>query len=704
MLADLGPNWVPAWRRWSTPRWRSRGTNRGLDVELVPPHLDAPCDESDDGMEAWDDDHLELFLQQCELEAGWRSELDLEEAVGKAGSWKALERDLFVRGITVPRLEEEFEPAASALAPKADQSLALTSDAGGQAFPQVVEARSRPTAGALRGQGPRKRCQKWKPTVLCWDGGPILEEALEGPMEDAGTRAVAPPSYSPAAPPSGEPPAEGSVGGRRPRPRGRRQRGNTGNTEVDIISFNGSGAVQSLRALELLKDRRRRTAAVLFQEHHARGDALADLQSQVAALGWKVAAAPATDGRGGGASAGTAVAVPLHRGWSTTAAGRWDLSPRGSPGRLSGAWVQAGPRAGLLLLSVYFWTNEGPSDRNIALLETGLAVAAEFGGPWVMAGDMNMTPTQLRQAAGRLLDRAGAVIRSPGVPTNFPGRGEAREIDYFIVDYRIAGCVSRASVHGDIAGEPHRAVTVTLSGRDATGLIQAVVRPKAFPCQRPVGCPRQPVLPREAGHSKECTGREALERTWTDISECIEAELSRECDLVDSVGRPLNEHCGRGAGLKVRWKQLLPARIVGSFGQANPQLHYMVWCLNRLEELLHLAVAAEEGGGPPLPRRAEQWHRIVHNLARPKGNLDKLIKSDGAWAGLRELVLQARSGPRGLAPDLRRMAVELQQAITVLKLRLSRERREAWRAWVVKHIGKGGGGAAQVHQEENRAA
>ncbi len=562
-----------------------------------------------------------------------------------------------------------------------------------------------PTAATRRERFPGSGAVSGSLLSFCWDGGPIIDE-VGGVAEESGTRVADCPTSCQTPPPSTEPPVEEQRSGRRPRPRGRRQRGPAARskeyTEVDIISFNGSGAAQCLAALRRLRDHRRRTAAVLIQEHQARGDALADLQAQAATLGWKVAAAHATDGKKGGSSSGTAVVVPLHRGWSTTAAGSWDLSPRGSPGKLSGAWVQAGPRSGLLLMSVYCWTNEGPSDRNIALIETGLAVAAEFGGPWAMAGDFNMTPTQLRQAAGRLLDRAGAVIRAPDAPTNFPGRGEAREIDYFLIDHRIAGCVSRALVHGDIAGHPHRAVVITLTGRDAPSLIQAAVRPKAFPRERPIGCPRRPVLPRGMGQLiNEHMDHETLTKEWSEVAECIEAELSRECDLVDSKGWPLKAYGGRGGGFEVKWKQLLPARIVGKFGQANTHLHQMAWVLNRLEELLHLAVAAEAGGGGASARRAEQWHRIVHNLARPNGNLSKLIDSDRGWDRLRELALRARHGPRGMVPDLRETATKLQLAISDLKLKLSHERRAAWREWVGHHIGRGGGGAPQIYQKES---
>jgi hypothetical protein len=202
------------------------------------------------------------------------------------------------------------------------------------------------------------------------------------------------------------------------------------------------------------------------------------------------------------------------------------------------------------------------------------------------------------------------------------------------VDSRLATAVKEVKVHGEITGEPHRAVVLTLGSEAVCALIRAVTKPKAFPRERPVGCPRRPVLPAVSDASwtagaldGSAGGEEALASRWGSVAECIEAELCRQCDLVDADGLPLREYTGRGGGLQVKWKRVLPPRIVGQHGLSDAQLHRLMWVLNRTEELVHLARLRR--GGPLRAKQLEQWHRIVHNLNRPRGQLDQMAAKDG---------------------------------------------------------------------------
>ncbi len=442
-----------------------------------------------------------------------------------------------------------------------------------------------------------------------------------------------------------------------------------------------------------------------LQQHHCGGDRLADLQAQARAAGWKLAPSPATLGKGGGSSAGTAVAVPLHRGWSTTIAGTWDASPSWALGRLTGCWVQAGARTGILFISIYCWSTEGASDRNIALVEAAFALAAEFGGLWLLAGDFNMVPSQLTSAMGRLLERAGASVQCAGEPTNYPARGEARELDYFLIDVRLREAVKSVKVHASLTGNPHRAVLLTLKVDAACGLVRAIVRPKAFPRERPVGCPRKPVVPalgdeawaEQALRDAASGNTECMAARWCAIAGCIEAELCRQCDLVDSEGRPLKEFLGRGEGLRVRWKRVLPPRIAGQHGQADSELHRLRWTLNRVEELVHLE--ALRCSGPLRAKQLEQWHRILYNLSRPRGQLAELAAKDPRWGDARDALLAMVTGPTGACGPLRSIASRLQLAIDEVKVKLAAERKSSWRAWLSHHLGRVGGGPPQVLEE-----
>ena len=71
----------------------------------------------------------------------------------------------------------------------------------------------------------------------------------------------------------------------------------------------------------------------------------------------------------------------------------------------------------MLILSVYLFHSEGLTCRNNSILEKAGGIALENGGPWLLAGDFNMTPDQLSSEAAEWLGRIGGTICSPGLPT-----------------------------------------------------------------------------------------------------------------------------------------------------------------------------------------------------------------------------------------------------------------------------------------------
>ena len=67
--------------------------------------------------------------------------------------------------------------------------------------------------------------------------------------------------------------------------------------------------------------------------------------------------------------------------------------------RLKVAWVNAGRKGGLHVISIYCWTAEGMTERNKGLLTEVQRVTKLLKGPWVLGGDFNMTPTSLEEWA-----------------------------------------------------------------------------------------------------------------------------------------------------------------------------------------------------------------------------------------------------------------------------------------------------------------
>ncbi len=672
----LGEGWVPAWERWSRPVWHPAEGDRPPWVELVPPHLEQVVREEIRGVR-WEDEELERYLQECEVEAGVRQEVDGDEVARRARDWRKLQEDLHAVGICPPAV---LDPEPGPARPRDSPQALLVAEP--PCRPPCWRTRAQPSSaeqGAETDQRKRRK-RRLRPLVIAREEGEpaLVEEREEGEPppsgEDAATVRIG--SVPPQPPRGPEHRPRGGRGGR-----GRR----AGPELQEIVTFNGSGKPQCLAALAALSTERRSVAAVVLQEHHAQRHDVPDLQAAARAEGWKLAAAEAAEGAGGGASAGVAVAVPTHRPWGCPQGQQWDYSPRGSPGRLAAMWVQSTTGSGILVVSVYWWTNEGASPRNVALLEAALSLTLSFGSLWVIAGDFNVPPALLVAAAGRMLDRAGALIKAPDGPTNYPGRGEARTLDYFVIDARLGPAVAGVSVKQAVAGNPHRAVSLSIRVGVLGGLVRSVRRPRMPPHARPVGCPRMPVVPmRTAADTEEAEG---LAAEWEKIAYCVEAEICRECDLVGADGMPSPEHVGRGKGLRLGWLPLLPPRVAAGLGRVDPAIHRWKWTLNRVEELLHLCRAAGRGGALTAGQSL-QWSRVVFGLARRDGCVDRM--EEPLRGELHALVATLKE-PGGGEEGLRRVEESLRAAVAGRREQLTADRRTTWRTWVTAQIALGGG-------------
>ena len=184
----------------------------------------------------------------------------------------------------------------------------------------------------------------------------------------------------------------------RTRPRGRRGRGGVA-CEHHFMTMNTSGRPQLLENLDRLQARGARTCAILNQEHQQWKRDLGELQQQAGGAGWKLGVVPAVVGPKGGASAGVAVVVRKGVGFDRVLGG-WSGGSGEADGRVAVAWVQAVTKAGILVISVYLWTNEGLAARNLKVLVAAAIVIDRHGGPWLMRGDFNMTPEELQRGAG----------------------------------------------------------------------------------------------------------------------------------------------------------------------------------------------------------------------------------------------------------------------------------------------------------------
>ena len=275
------------------------------------------------------------------------------------------------------------------------------------------------------------------------------------------------------------------------RNRTRRKNSRQGTGCVKILLLNSSGRPQLEAALQSCE---KDVGVILNQEHHANGMAFVDLQYEADRAGWKLQGAQAKHTDKNSFSAGTAIACRKRIGMGDVNAA-YDHSPAHSGGRISAAWLQIGPPSGVVVISLYLYTQEGMTPRNRGLLSTAVALARASGSPWIVGGDMNMPPGDLASGASSVLEQANAYVFATERPTNYPTSGAARTLDYVITSDIVYHWIESLHVHDGIEAKPHRAVCVTLKASVKNFLVKTLKTPSKFSDVRPIGCARALVVP-----------------------------------------------------------------------------------------------------------------------------------------------------------------------------------------------------------------
>ncbi len=160
--ASRDPSWVPAWKTWSRPRIIGADGARYRMV-LEPPQGLAEM-EAVGQEEPWEEEELERFLQQCEVEAGLREQVEVNEGQRLAQEWRDWEAEMTLAGIQCPRTEEDAagcrclaaEDAEVFEAPSAPLGTRATREANGEANEKKKKRRRwRPVNAAQKSGEPR---------------------------------------------------------------------------------------------------------------------------------------------------------------------------------------------------------------------------------------------------------------------------------------------------------------------------------------------------------------------------------------------------------------------------------------------------------------------------------------------------------------------------------------------------------------------
>ncbi len=559
-------------------------------------------------------------------------------------------------GIVVPQDQvdlwsRDLDEHASALASKYARVSKLYAE---RAAADRAKRSGRPHRGTHLNQGTSQPCALG-PSL----GQPILEEelvdmqvddvALSQDMADAAAARAA------------------SLRSPTNRPRGRRRR--KAPAPVEIWSINSSGRPQLLAAISRAQSSsEREVCAILSQEHQARGPAVADLQADCRALSWRIAATSATAGHGGGPSAGVGVATPAHvpsglrPGWNT------DVSPKGCPGRIAVQWIQAVLPSGVLCISVYLFHSEGPSPRNLAILDQALATARISECIWCLALDANQAPEELLAWAAPLVQRSDGKVVAPDSPTHYPSVGQAKTIDFFIMHRALATAVDSVHIVDIAAAKPHRVVGVRFKPCDVPRLQTVLKTPRKFPRHRPVGCGRAPVAPPHdfAEGIVAAAGEEQVEQAvsecWAQFVGAMEAEL---CGITDSWrgDAPDQRWCGRGSAAEYVQVPILPSRTSRELGKVDQRGIAYLWAENRLRELASLAHYAARQG-PLTGARLRQWLALVGKFTSPSSAISHIRAVDHQWDALAFRVARYVGHP-ALAGDFLTAAANWAQALVI---------------------------------------
>ena len=219
----------------------------------------------------------------------------------------------------------------------------------------------------------------------------------------------------------------------------------------------------------------RATAAdiVVAQEVRLTAEYCAGSEASLLSIGWRAALTPCLHTEAGGKSASVLVAVRKHVGMAnaTPLAGDWPQLD----GRFDAKRIGAVARGGVTVATCYLHTGIGiGAEANLNLLHAIAAALRPCVGNWLLGGDFNCTPDQLR--ATGWLELVGGRIIAPAASTC----GE-RTIDFFVIGASLAHAALSAHTVGDAECRPHHPVRCLLRAKPRRTLHRTIATPVPIP-------------------------------------------------------------------------------------------------------------------------------------------------------------------------------------------------------------------------------
>eukprot|EP00971_Amphidinium_carterae_P336082 6472238-Amphidinium_carterae.3 len=280
-----------------------------------------------------------------------------------------------------------------------------------------------------------------------------------------------------------------------------------------------------------------------MQEHHLKESDIPRARLQTVDLGFRMlftAALPTQFGTRAGVAIG-----------ARTYVGRQSVpSPEEAclDGRVCAAKFNLGVPGGVTIISVYL-TPGATMEVTRNELHALLHMVRRTEGPWIVCGDWNQAPHQLRE--WRFAEAAGGELHHTSLPTCTAGVG--RVLDYFLIAHELSPLVLSLERIEDSITTPHWAVRLTLRRTKAEDQVRVRRKKCKFPEHRPCGPLRWQPLP----VWKESLEQPCLASCWKEWSLAAEDWLQGALDMSESSAAW--SHRGKGPEYRERLENDAPS-------------------------------------------------------------------------------------------------------------------------------------------------
>ncbi len=455
-----------------------------------------------------------------------------------------------------------------------------------------------------------------------------------------------------------------------------------------------------------------RTAAdaVLVQETRRHGSQVQSAEREAMHVGWRASLSTADRTEADGTTAGLAIAVRKHVGLANLG-GAEQCGDAASSSRVHAKWMGGMVRGGIHLLTTWPHHTEGPSPRNLDVLDDLAKNIATIKGPWVAGADWNMSAAAL--AATGWLDLVDGVAVVPDLCTC-----EASCIDYFVVQRGMLHMVAGVSVIDDAGLHPHKPVRLLLRADARSLKVRRLRKPTPFPKGGgPLGC-----LPEAATRPMvEPSPGVDLAESW---GQCGQPPVPGSGSISDSSSS--SGPSGRGDGVQppagasgyARWIRRVESELADAYGITEPEERARHGGRERGPRFVWECALGQQR---PVPRYSSgasiKWRTVAQcarDLARydaiqEKGDVAPLTVVRTAQRALRKmtammadgglddptvaaataLVTDAGSAPRSAISETARLAA------AKLERSLADDRNREWKKWIA---GEGGGALGRQHR------